>query len=291
MRRSYAYILAAIVVVLLGVTGVLFQKYRTTSANYVEVQTAKESSDARYTEAINAIAEIQDSLSSVAVGDSGVRLLNDQLRTEQRLTQTQGHEALDRIAVLKAGIQRTKTRIAELEDRLHKSGVKVEGLQRMIANLKKTVEEREAMAAELTTRVDSLQTQVTGLVAEVQMNQDTIRARDQTLEERRRELGTIFYIIGSKRDLRNAGVVEAKGGVLGMGKTLKPSGNFNETLFTPMDTDAQTVVQIPSEKVQILSAQPTASYQLLVNSGQTELRILDPREFRKVKHLVIMTRG
>jgi len=289
MNRTAGVILAIVAVALLATTAVLYQKNKTTTAALNEVRTTEQQSETRYSDAINAIAEIQDSLSSIAVGDSGVRMLSNELQSERRLSPEHGHEALDRIAELKAGIQRTKERIAVLEERLHKSGVKVAGLQRMITNLKQSVAEREGMVASLTTRVDSLQTQVTGLVAEVQSNQDTIRVRDETLEQRRKELGTIYYVVGNTKTLKQAGIVEAKGGVLGINKTLKPTGNFNEAMFTAIDTDVQTTVEIPAKKAQVLSAQAPNSYRLQVNGNATELVIIDPQEFRKIKHLVIVT--
>ena len=291
MRKSVGYTLAAIIVLLLGATGVLYSKYRAKTADYTETKAAEQSSEARYTEAINAIAEIQDSLSTVAIGDSGVRLLSNQLQSEQRLTRTGQHEALERIAVLKAGIERTKARINQLEARLKKSGVKVAGLQRMIAGLKRTVSEREQMVADLSSRVDSLQTRVTGLVAEVQANEDTIRQQSQNIEDKRRELGTVYYVVGNTKELKNAGVVVAKGGVLGVGKTLKPTGNYNEAVFTAIDTDQETVIPTPAtkpSKVQVISAQPPSSYQLETVNGKVELHITDAKEFRKVKHVVIL---
>jgi hypothetical protein len=96
-------------------------------------------------------------------------------------------------------------------------------------------------------------------------------------------------VIGTKKDLKNSGVVVAKGGVLGLGKTLEPAGQLDETLFTPLNTDAQSVITIPADKAQIVSDQPVSSYALQQVGEQLELRILDPREFRKVKHLVIVT--
>jgi hypothetical protein len=39
----------------------------------------------------------------------------------------------------------------------------------------------------------------------------------------------------------------------------------------------------------VISAQPPSSYQLVQVGGQMELHILDREEFRKVKHLVILT--
>ena len=81
----------------------------------------------------------------------------------------------------------------------------------------------------------------------------------------------------------------SKGGVLGFGKTLEPSGTINESAFTPLDTDQQTVIRIPSDKAQVLSAQPVSSYVIQpVGKDAVELRIVNPTEFRKVKHLVIL---
>jgi hypothetical protein len=151
------------------------------------------------------------------------------------------------------------------------------------------VGEKEAQVAALTTRVDSLETAVTGLVAEVQQGQETISNQAQAIEDKRRELGTVFVAIGTKKELTTNGVVVAEGGLLGIGKTLKPSPNVNENLFQAIDTDAQTTVRIPAAKAQVISAQPLSSYQLAPAGEGLELRILDPREFRKVKHLVILT--
>jgi hypothetical protein len=288
MRKPVLFAFIALVVVLLGALGVLYQRYQERSTALTDVRAAEEAVQRRYGDAINAIAEIQDSLQTIALGDTSVQLLSEQLRAERGLRAPDGNEALDRIAVLKAGLLRTKERIRELEASLKRSGVKAAGLERMIAGLKQSVSEKEGTIARLTGQVDSLNLRVTDLAATVSQNEQTIAAQTETLEERRRELGTVFYIVGTKRDLTTQGVLVAKGGVLGLGRTLAPSGRYDEAAFTPLDTDHESVVSIPAEKAQVLTAQPTGSYELRTVDGHLELRILDPLEFRKVKHLVIV---
>jgi hypothetical protein len=111
----------------------------------------------------------------------------------------------------------------------------------------------------------------------------------QTIEQKRSELATIYYAVGTKKDLTTAGMVVATGGLLGMGKTLEPTGKVEPSLLTPIDTDYQTSIRIPAPKVEVLSAQPSDSYELAVEGEETVLRILKPEDFRKVKHLLIMT--
>jgi len=292
MRRPVQVGLVAAVVLLLGATGVLFVKYRNTSAHYTETKAAEESARSNYAQAFNTIAEIQDSLNAISLGPEAVKLRSQTDRSEQRLTEPNRQEALETIALVNASIQRTREKISKLESNLKSSGMKISGLNKMITNLKQTVAEKEDQVAQLTTQVDALQTRVTGLETTVQADQDSIFAKNQNIEDKRRELGTIYYIVGSKKDLTNSGVIVAKGGVLGLGKTVQLSGRFDESKFTSIDTDAQTVVTAPAsklDKVKVLSPQPTSSYELVMAGNQVEIHILDPKEFRKVKHLVIMT--
>ena len=282
MRGIALFLLIAVVVLLIGATAVLFRKYEKSSTDFAESQT-------RYNEAINAIAEIQDSLFAITAGDSAVGVLSQGLQTEQSLTEPQTRQALDAIAVINKTIGRTKEKIRDLEGRLKKSGVRAAGLQKMIASLKISVAEKEALVAMLTGRADSLQVQVASLEGAVQQGQETIRAKDAALEERRSELATIYLLMGTKKELSASGVIVSKGGFLGMGKTVQLTGRFDESQFSRLDTDQEKLVRTPSAKARVLSAQPASSYELKVEGEQMELHILDPKEFRKVKHLVIMT--
>ncbi len=289
MRKPVLFALFVAIVALLGATVVLYQKLQKSSSNYATLQADEQATRDRYGQAIDEIAAIQDSLNVIALGDDGVQVLATQLDAEQRLSQSRGDEAMARISIIKAGIERTKDKIQDLDAKLQKSGVKIAGLDRMIQNLRKSVAEKEALVAQLTQRVGALETQVTGLVADVQENKQTIQAQAVTIEDSRRELGTIYYTIGSRKDLLTAGLIVAKGGVLGLGRTLKLTGQIDENKFTALDTDQQTVIYIPSAKANVLSDQPPASYELQLVGGQLELHILDPKTFRTVKHVVIMT--
>ena len=276
MRKSSGVIFAIIGVALLIAVGVFYSKYKKYEADYTRMTAEELETRQRYDQAIAEIATISDSLNAIAVGEDGA-VLPARSQSEVMLPPSTRDQALERIAMLKGSLERTKERIRELDARLKKSNVRIAGLERMINGLKKNVTEKEMQIASLGTQVDTLQTRVAGLSADV--------------VDKERELSTIYYTVGSKKELMNAGVVVSKGGVLGLGKTLKPSGQFNDNYFTTLDTDQESVIRIRTEKAaQILSQQPTSSYMLMPAGDDTwELRILDPKEFRKVKHLVILT--
>jgi myosin heavy subunit len=286
VRNPVQVALIAVIAVLVATTATFFVKYRDSQAVYASTKAAEAETRGRYEATINAIAEIQDSLDAITPAETKIAT---SLETEQKVGGPDRQQVLDRITVLRASIQRNLQRIQQLESSLAKNQTKVSGLQRMIANLKKSVEEKEELVAQLNTQVETLNTQVTGLETEVQQGQETIRVKDETLEERRRELATVYYVVGSKNELKKSGVIEAKGGVLGMGKTVTPTGNLDATVASRLDTDTETVITIPTEKAKVLTPQPQSSYELVAVGKQLELRILNPTEFRKVRQLVILT--
>jgi predicted nucleic acid-binding Zn-ribbon protein len=285
MRRPLAVALGLIGVLLLGATIVSYSKYRKSTADYAQATANEESMRQRYDGAVNEIVMIQDSLNAIMLGGDAV--LPDVRQPE--VPETIHDTVLSRIAVLKASVERTKGRIEELDARLKRGGVKIAGLEKMIARLRESVTEKEARIADLSTQVGTLQTQVAGLSTEVETKQQDLAQKQQELTDKQHELATIFYTMGTKKELTRSGVVASRGGVLGLGKTLEPSGTINQSAFTPLDTDQESVIRIPSDKAEVLSAQPVSSYVIQhVGKDAVELRIVDPKEFRKVKHLVIL---
>jgi len=285
MRKTVVVGLAVISALLLGATVVSYSKYQKSQADFAKATAEQENVRLRYERAVGEIVMIQDSLNAIAVG--GEKAQGD---VELQAPGTLHDRVLSRISTLKSSIERTKERIEQLDARLKHSGVRIAGMKQMIEGLRRSATEREAQIAGLNTQVHTLQTRVTGMSYEIQGQQEVLARKEHELAEKQAELATIYYAMGTKKDLTSAGVVASKGGVLGVGKSLKLSGLFEEAAFSPLNTDEQNVIRIPAKKVQVLSAQPPSSYALQkVGKDMVELRILDRTEFRKVKHLVILT--
>ena len=289
MRRSIGFALAFVSLLLLGATIVSYSKYKKSVAEYQQVTAQEESTRVHYDRAVNEIVVIQDSLNAIVMGPNAASLAPDRYQLELQGPATLHDESLARIAMLKSAIERTKKRIEELDAKLKKNGVRMAGLESMIVGLRKSVTEKEERIAELSTQVDTLGVRVAGLTTQVEAQRQDIDTKQAEIARKREEIATVFYAMGTKSELTNAGIVASKGGVLGLGKTLKPSGAANPAAFTPLDTDQETVIRVPAAKVQVLSAQNVASYVLQpVGENMVEIRIVNPEEFRKVKQVIIL---
>lgn len=286
MRRSVGIVLALVSVLLLGATAVTYSKYKKSQDDFLKATAEQETMRQRYDQAVNEIVSIQDSLNAIV-------LKQNEIPTDVELQgQTLHDRVLARITTLKSSIARTKDRINELDEKLKHSGVRIAGMKRVIESLRKTATDREERIVALNQQVGTLRTTVTGLTFEIQGQQEALAKQQEELATRQRELATIYYTMGNKKDLTKKGVVQPNGGLLGVGKTYRVSGLFEEAAFSRLNTDEENVIRIPAKKgkVQILSAQPPSSYSIQkVGKDMVELKILDRNEFRKVKHLVILT--
>jgi peptidoglycan hydrolase CwlO-like protein len=289
MRKSILPLLVVALLLVSGLTAWLLVQNHDSKLAYQDLSASEEASRQSYNHTIDAIAQIQDSLDAITPRDSAFQVIPGSLATEQDMAGPDSRKALERIATLRASIERSRNRIRALEASLRHSDARVGSLNRMVANLQRDLADRQKMLDEVSARVEALQNQVGSLQVEVAQAQETVVARDATIEDRRRELATVYYVIGTQQDLTKQGAVVSTGGVLGFGKTLVPSGSLPAESVIPLDTDSDTVVKTESVRARVITPQPASSYELRPVDGHMELHILNPEEFRKVRQLVIVT--
>lgn len=275
MRTSLKVVTIAVVVLLAASTAYLFTLNARSQATAERARLAEQETMDQYAQAIGEIAEIQDSLSTIVPDAGDLPGAGSGFTSERALGGPSSGEILERIASLRAGLQRGRDRIARLEDDLRTSGLRVVSLQKLLNGLRRDVKEKE--------------NQLAAISDQLAMVRDTVRLQDEAIAERETELATVYFVTGTKRALLESGVIEARGGVLGLGKTLKPSARAPEELFTALNTDEANVLPLGTAKAQVVSAQPLSSYELREVDGRMELHILDPGQFRKVRQLVIVT--
>ena len=288
MRKVVIPVLVVAAVVSLGAALSFNQKLAQSRTDYATLQAAEQATNSRYAAAIEEVASIQQSLADIDLGEQGTQALQSELAREQSLSEDRSEQTMARIAEIKAGVERANTRIRELDEKVKAGEIQIAGMEKLISGLRRTVAEKEQKITELVARVDELQNEVVGLETEVAVKDGTIQAQTASLEESRRELGTVYYVVGTKKELSNAGIIESKGGVLGIGRTVKPTGRFDDRQFTALDTDYASVIPVGAEEARVVSAQPVESYALADNGSGMELRILDPAAFRAVKHVIIV---
>ncbi len=289
MRRPVAFLLVGLVVALFGTAGLLLQLYRKAEWAGRQAEARASRDRLQYERAASALGEIRDSLRATAGARSILEPGAESPAPPGRTVEQRTRETLASIARLDERIRRNQSTIAKLESDLSKGGAQAAGRARALAVLRRSVAREQQRVAGLTGQLQGMTTRVAALETEVRQNAETIQAREKTIEAKRRELATIYYIVGTKQELTAERVVLAAGGHLGLGRSLYVAGHPSDSLFTLLDTDRDSVIRVPARKAVVLSAQDAASYVWTRGDGGMTLEIVAPHQFRKVKYLVIRT--
>lgn len=193
------------------------------------------------------------------------------------------------------------------EERLKESQRRISGLSRvsdslktqlesMVASLNETLENQKATIATLTERVELLEAENVVLASEKAALADTV---EQLVEENT----TAYYVIGTKDELIERGIVTEEGGsrvlfIFGKaGKTLVPARQLDPADFTPINIRSVTEISLPdsTEEYRIASRQDLAALEAPPEDGKirgsTALRIVAPYQFWLPSRFLILVRS
>ena len=116
--------------------------------------------------------------------------------------------------------------------------------------------------------------------------------QSQSIADKTMALHTAYYIIGKSNDLKEAKIIDRKGGLLGIGRTSKLNSDFDNSKFTRIDYTQISTIAVNSD-MKIISNHPTSSYTLDKDEKDKDLVknivITNPENFWSAsKYLVIV---
>jgi uncharacterized lipoprotein YehR (DUF1307 family) len=175
-----------------------------------------------------------------------------------------------RVGNLKNGERKYATQIAEFENMIKERDASIEKYKELVAIL-------ESDRAMFTQRIDSLKK--SGF------------DKDEVIKQKDEKLLTAYFAKGTRKELKNKGIIESKGGVLGLGRTNTVNPTVSKTQLTSLNIQLVTSIPVNSKKAKLLSVHPPSSYVLNRDGDEiTTLEIIDVEEFWKnSKYLVLQT--
>jgi len=103
------------------------------------------------------------------------------------------------------------------------------------------------------------------------------------------ELNTAYFAYGTKRELKDNGVITKEGGFIGIGKTSKLKNDFNDNYFEKIDITQKKEITIVGRKPELVTSHPSSSFKLEQGDESSKLTISDPEKFWGAsKYLVIV---
>jgi len=220
---------------------------------------------------------------------------------------TEGVATNDRAAILKrvqdltARLKTNETRLATSQRRLRALTVESDslkvsltGLQQTIDGLQATLEAQKNTIATMEAELTGAKEQVATLTSEKTELTDTVSAL--TTRE-----NTVYYTIGTRKELEQKGVVTTTGGTRFLiftrtGEVVKPVDHLNPSDFTAVDRRAVTRIELPNpdKEYQLVTDQNIAASNIPPDSKRRikgTLEITDPQQFwAQSKFLILIER-
>lgn len=204
------------------------------------------------------------------------------------------------IQVINTLMSDNRKEIARLRSRLKSSGIEVAGLENRLARMEAEGVEKDRQLAEFRETLAAREQQVVGLTDTLTQRemylalQETIIDRQELLlDEQESEINTAYFATGSYKELKQRGLVEKEGALLGViGGKKAYTAEAPEEEFIRIDQRDHTRIPVFAKKAEIVTAHPTNSYRL--NKGEdgkvSTLEILNPEAFwESSRYLVVAT--
>ncbi len=195
------------------------------------------------------------------------------------------------IAAIDRLLQENKTKIASLQRSaalLRKANLRIDGLEKMIADLNQQLADKRLEVEQLRENLARMGVQVETLTEEVAQRSAQIEDLSSEKVELQNQLHTVYYIVGSEKELRDAQIINKQGFI---GRTLTVGTTANLDSFTAADSRLLTEIPVGHKKATVVSSHPEDAYELVSNADKTveKLLITDPARFWESSKILIVS--
>ena len=193
-------------------------------------------------------------------------------------------------------MQENKKKLAYLRNKLDRSNSKNNELKTSIKLLNNSIAQKDVELTDLRSQLEEKNIDITELnerIAEMdkslaEMSFDNV-TKDSVITDQDVKLHTAFYIIDTKKKLKEKGILESDGGFIGIGSNTKVK--MVESEFTEIDIREIMEFSLDKiKKIQLITNHPDGSYEFEKSSGgeYIKLKVINADDFWKMsKYLVI----
>lgn len=185
-------------------------------------------------------------------------------------------------------MRENKNKVAQLEQKLKSAYIKNNDLQKTIQTLQQKLAEKNSEIAQLrqhlvdqNLRIDELNFKLDTLKFDNQVKSAIIEAQDESLH-------TAYYIAGSEKELKALGILDKKGGFIGIGSGKTLNVDFDKTLFTKIDIRELNELELSAKKARLITKHPSASYEFLGEKPIDKLIIKDQDAFWSISKFLVL---
>lgn len=247
------------------------------------------------------IADVNTELSKVKDAKAGKPVqgakgeLSNPSPAEQRAQMLERIKTLtDRVNEAESRLAASRQRVAALTNDNKTLTAQLAQYELTITAFKSIIENQKAEIASLNAQVAALTGENTALKADkaqLTSEKETLTTEKAALTTER---NTVYYVIGTKDELRKKGIIVKKGGILGIAATDIPATTLNPADFTSVDKTKTAEISLPNpdKGYRILSRQDVGATEQPVKGGyKGAIKITNAEQFWAASKFLIIVQN
>jgi chromosome segregation ATPase len=241
---------------------------------------------------LKAMNEIQYNLDSIKAKEM---IINETTEGQVELKKSSKDQIIEDINTIYSLLEENKQKLEDLRKELGKSYYKITELEKMIERMTRQLEEKDQEIASLTEMLNQMDVKIVALTKDVdrlteegEEKAETIQEQTEEIEARTIAMNTAYYVVGTKKDLKEANIITSEGGFIGIGKEKKLADDFNVEDFTRIDIREVTTIPAPGRKIEIVTSHPSESYEVQNEGDDRVIVIKDHKSFWKNSNYLVV---
>jgi len=241
----------------------------------------------------NSFMEIENNLKSIKEKRNQVAMIQSEGGKNRKQAIIEDIKLLDNM------VEENNKKIADLEQKLKKSGLNAKTYEKRLQGLTETIESQNVEIAELKKVVETknitlaeMDSKIQNLNSNMAQQADTISYKQKVIVDKTDKLNTAHVVLGTYKELKEDGILDREGSILGVGGNKAIQENFDSKYFTELDIRKTKTITVNAKKAVVISEHPNNSYKLVEENGQIAyLQIENPEEFWRIsKYAVIQVK-
>jgi DNA repair exonuclease SbcCD ATPase subunit len=209
--------------------------------------------------------------------------------TDAELTSSRKEKIISDITTMSSLLEENRKQIADYKASMGRYKGKQKEFEKKIADMEAQLTEREAsinglkeLIAQMDADINRLNGRVDSLSTENVAKADVIKQKDEQIQ-------TAYVIQGTKKELKEDGIIVSKGGVLGVGRTSAINPGVDQSKLTKVNIYQTRSIPVNSKNAKLISSHPSNSYELRKEGDEiASIEILNPDQFwSNSKYLVV----
>jgi uncharacterized coiled-coil protein SlyX len=240
--------------------------------------------DTYFDDVVRSINAVYNSLEEVREKEAAISEQAGQAEAKFSVTNEQARtRLLNQIASIDTSLRESRKKIDRLQVRIRSMNKQFAGLNQTVENLQRILTEREQTIA-------ALETRITGLESDIAEKGRLIAQRDSVIGEQDNSLNTVYYVMGTRKELEQKGIIADEGGFLWFGSTTVLSSSMDPRYFSRVDKRRKQIIKVNGRIEEIVPKRDPLYYAMnQMGEAESDITITDPTKFWLEPYLVIVT--